>query len=210
MTRLERNQLVVENDRLAAWYVRRFVALPQTDPGHDDLVQAARLGLIEAARRYDCTRGKFSSYAVWWMNRFVNEAKRASYVIRLGRSKREIPVPGFVDPDLLDTLIADQAAVDLAIDAGRVRELVHELNDRERSLIEQRWLSFDPATLREIGERLGLSPEGARYIEECAFSKLRRLMALKLPRAARRRRRARVLRGRVPSALCRRPCSSTA
>ena len=41
MNQAERDRLVEENDRLAGWYVRRFVSLPQTDPGHDDLVQAA-------------------------------------------------------------------------------------------------------------------------------------------------------------------------
>jgi RNA polymerase primary sigma factor len=50
----------------------------------DDLIQAGNLGLIEAAKRFDVTRGfKFISYAVWWIRQHINEEIRKSKTIKL-------------------------------------------------------------------------------------------------------------------------------
>jgi len=190
MTRSERNQLVVDNDRLAGWYVRRYSLISTRNSVYDDLVQAARVGLVEAAKRYDPARGQFSTYAIWWMARFVNEAKRGAFVIRTRKSTREIAAPTLVDEAMLEQQATDEKDIDSAIDARKIRQVLDELGERERALIEQRWLTVDPVTLREFGQRQGCTREGARYIEERAFTKLRHLLGLRLSRAAWRRRKA--------------------
>lgn len=53
----------------------------------DDLVQEARLGLLKAAERYDYRRGKFGSYAFFWMRKGVLDLLR--------RREREASVPAF-------------------------------------------------------------------------------------------------------------------
>jgi RNA polymerase sigma-32 factor len=48
------------------------------------------------------------------------------------------------------------------------------LNEREREVIELRHFSDDPPTLREVGERWGVSRERARQIEAAARGKLKK------------------------------------
>ncbi len=65
------------------------------------------------------------------------------------------------------------------------------LNDREREVIMLRHLSDEPPTLREVGQRWGVSRERARQIEASARNKLKRYMLKRsrvlgdvMPRAA--------------------------
>jgi RNA polymerase sigma-32 factor len=51
------------------------------------------------------------------------------------------------------------------------------LDERARTILEQRWLSEDKATLRELADRYGVSAERIRQLEKNAISKLKTLMA---------------------------------
>jgi RNA polymerase sigma-32 factor len=59
----------------------------------------------------------------------------------------------------------------------RARKKVHDalqgLNDRERLIVVERLMSDDPVTLQELGQRLGVSKERVRQLEERACGKLR-------------------------------------
>jgi RNA polymerase sigma-32 factor len=55
---------------------------------------------------------------------------------------------------------------------ARIVEALSRLDWRERYVIEQRVMSEDPATLREIGDHLGISHERARQLELRAKRKL--------------------------------------
>lgn len=51
---------------------------------------------------------------------------------------------------------------------------IAELSPREREIIELRYLQDEPPTLREVGQRFGISRERARQIESVARERLRR------------------------------------
>lgn len=53
-------------------------------------------------------------------------------------------------------------------------EALHDLSPREREIIELRYFSEKPPTLREVGERWGVSRERARQIEAQAREKLKK------------------------------------
>lgn len=54
-----------------------------------------------------------------------------------------------------------------------VEEALAKLDRRERSIIEMRCMADEPSTLRELGERLGLSGERTRQLEGRAKKKLK-------------------------------------
>ena len=81
--------------------------------------------------------------------------------------------------DLLEQHVvppADEAMIHQAA-VERVRDALHELDDKEREIVSLRF-GFDrdgePRTLQEIGDALGLSRERIRQIEARAKEKLRR------------------------------------
>ena len=55
-------------------------------------------------------------------------------------------------------------------------EALGELSPRERTIINQRRLREDGATLEELGRELGVSKERVRQLEHRAMSKLRHSM----------------------------------
>jgi RNA polymerase sigma factor (sigma-70 family) len=77
----------------------------------------------------------------------------------------EDPMSAAVYEEILDSIAGEQ-----------LRELLRRLSDREREVIDARF-GFggrEPERLVEIGERLGISAERVRQIEERALTKLRR------------------------------------
>lgn len=60
---------------------------------------------------------------------------------------------------------------------ARLREALHEfaalLNDRERCILEQRLLTEDPLTLREIAHRYGISRQRVKQVESRLLERLR-------------------------------------
>jgi RNA polymerase sigma-32 factor len=80
------------------------------------------------------------------------------------------------DPDVIGGPVHDAVAERnernrLAAEVERTLEL---LTAQERSVIERRWLTDDPKTLREIGAALGgISRERVRQVERSALGKIR-------------------------------------
>ena len=54
-----------------------------------------------------------------------------------------------------------------------LEDALHELNERELRIVRERRLSEDGATLESLGEKLGISKERVRQIENRALQKLR-------------------------------------
>ena len=68
----------------------------------------------------------------------------------------------------------DASRAEITEQAGRaVRAAVGELDEREQMIIKARLMTEDPPTLQELGNRLGVSKERVRQLEERARLKLR-------------------------------------
>jgi RNA polymerase primary sigma factor len=204
-----KERMVCANLRLVVSVARQYAG-----PGVPflDLVQEGMLGLIRAVEKFDWRRGfRFSTYATWWIRQSVERARDGKAdAIRLpiglvrrqrqGTSTAEVPrVVASLDRRLGDG-DDDLALGDLIPDDGptpfehaeqdlrrrAVRAAVDELPVRERHVLRLRYglAGGEPEPLREVGRRLGLTPERVRQIERAALTRLRRAAHMAPLRAA--------------------------
>lgn len=202
----------------------------------EDLLNEGNIGLIEAAHRYDASKGtKFITYAIWWIRKSILKAlsehsnlvrvptyqmkkvreirdaenslrrvlgrnpKREEISERLSRtvskidqvlqfSLREVSLEERIGKDR-DKPIADYL-VDIACSSPEddlikreasvlVGDAMAHLTDQERTVVSFRFglAGGPPLTLKEIGEKMGISRERVRQIECQAKSRLRKLFA---------------------------------
>jgi RNA polymerase sigma-32 factor len=78
------------------------------------------------------------------------------------------------DQPLQDETVADD--IDKARHAAWLRQALGSLNERELSIIRERRLREEGATLESLGVRFGISKERVRQIESRAIEKLRRAL----------------------------------
>ncbi|MBI5892415.1 MAG: RNA polymerase factor sigma-32 [Deltaproteobacteria bacterium] len=89
--------------------------------------------------------------------------------------------------DMLSDASQNQEYAILALEESRINKShieysIQVLNEKERFVIENRITSDNPLTLQEIGDKLGITRERVRQIEETALKKLRkRLLQKSLP-----------------------------
>ncbi|MER7555562.1 sigma-70 family RNA polymerase sigma factor [Nocardioides sp. NPDC126508] len=142
---LETEDLVVRHlpvaRSLAARYAGRGVDV-------DDLRQAARMGLVKAARRYDPAQGAFLSYAVPMATGEMRRCFRD--LARSVRPQREAD-------DERGPLIEQVGEIDPGFDRAEARVLVGEaLSGLEETDLEVLRLRYaEGLTQAEIGERIG-------------------------------------------------------
>ena len=55
---------------------------------------------------------------------------------------------------------------------------LQQLDDRSRTILEERWLTDDKRTLHELAARYGVSAERIRQLEKNAISKLQKTMVV--------------------------------
>jgi len=67
-----RDKLITHNLRLVVWVARRYVGWKQMEL--DDLIQEGNLGLLTAAEKYNWQRGRFTTYAMWWIRQAITRA----------------------------------------------------------------------------------------------------------------------------------------
>jgi RNA polymerase sigma-32 factor len=58
-----------------------------------------------------------------------------------------------------------------------IKEIEPDLNSKEREILEKRLLAETPATLREIGEKYGITRERVRQIESRLLQKIKNQMS---------------------------------
>ncbi len=212
-------QVVEDNMGLVGKWVKRYLG---RGVSYDDLMQEGSLGLMEAASRFKSEVGKFSTYATWWIKRYLSLACR---------NKNEVTIPEYVfrsfskierarlviGPDASDAQIieycekhhpdgkvnyADAFLALRALNVGSLnlpsgegerdaignladhrRSTIHQidvgaflgtLTTREREIVSLRYglESGEGMKLQEIGDKIGLTKERVRQIEQAAMKKM--------------------------------------
>lgn len=76
-----KQRLVAGNLRLAVWAAKRA---RHRDVSFLDLIQEGNAGLLQAADRWDPDKGRFSTYAIWWVRQAIHRSITAhSRAVRL-------------------------------------------------------------------------------------------------------------------------------
>jgi RNA polymerase primary sigma factor len=204
----------------------------------EDLLNEGNIGLIEAAHRYDASKGtKFITYAIWWIRKSilkalsehsnlvrvpnyqmkkVREIRDAEASLRrsLGRapereeisqrlsksvnkidqvlqfSMREVSLDEKIGKDRdkpISDYLVDPASSSPEDDmihresSSLVGEAMSHLTEQERVVVAYRFglAGGPPLTLKEIGEKMGISRERVRQIECQAKGRLRKLFTKK-------------------------------
>lgn len=200
--RLAQNLFVLLHERVVelilSKYIRRMCGLRNIDI--QEAMQEGRLAILRAVENYDSSVGTFSNYLFWHLrscNRFNNSGDPMIWMgpLAFSRGKRiEKDETGcLIDVVGLDESIGDEdtSTVEEMIPAegqtpeeefanlqathallSAIRVATTNLTDRERFVIEKRF-GEDALTLEEVGQLLGLTREGARFVEGKALEKIR-------------------------------------
>lgn len=141
---------------------------------YEDLVQAGMLGLLDAVRRYDPTRGvPFGAYARYRVRGSMLDSIR-SYLVPEELGEDALPVDA--DGEVLgpvDTDTQEEKYYRRERDE-HLRQAMEQLPPRWREVI---WGYYgESKTLREIGEGLGVNESRACQIRRAAVERLRLLL----------------------------------
>ena len=131
-----------ENDKLV-WFV---IHKHKVRKAHqDDAAQAGRIGMMRAIEKYVPEKGAFTTYAYYWIRRYVINTISANRRFSALISDEEIPERGTSTPKRQQLSLPPI-----------------KLSRREAIAIKLRYQ--DDLTFREIAERFGISVAGAEKI----------------------------------------------
>jgi len=170
-----RNRLIKANMRLVVSVVRKFVS-----PRHsfDDLLSDGIFSLMQAVDKFDFERGfRFSTYAYRAIarNTYRMVMKRQQEAVRYSTDATEASTEGLIDERSpaadLDTWLRLRETLSL---------LINRLDRREQLIVRARYAlggHRKVKTFQAIAEKLGVSKERVRQLEQRAMSKLRTMAA---------------------------------
>lgn len=179
----EQRKLAEDNLGLADYVVRQFYKSERRGYGcgYSELLQAARLGLCRAAMKYNPRRGVlFATCAEKWIAGSVMEHLRWLAPAGTRRSNRKVDIPIVAS---LDRLVDEGDDFVECKSEKRIREFLfwddidsYLYGDIEREMVD--WLSQGRrTTLREIGERHGITASRASQRKDKFLESLRRRIA---------------------------------
>jgi RNA polymerase sigma factor (sigma-70 family) len=172
--RLIRDHLIRSNLRLAMSIVKRFVTPQQS---FDELFSDGIVILMKAVEKYDFDRGfRFSTYA------YRSIAREVFRTVTEAQTKKEQ-----LNPDVAElaveqlgnrsSMMSDQIWANLR---ELTSKMLEKLDRREQVIIRSRyaWGAHRKVqTFQHLADKLGVSKERVRYIEQRAVAKLKKMAA---------------------------------
>lgn len=155
----------------------------------DDLVQYALEGLCVAVDKYDPDSGfRFHTYAIWWVRSSLqrNVGMKESTVRKGSQHGRRAFTDLHVASFSIDALDIESPACLASQEPSQAERHEREqerarigkrlwrlrLTPREMDIVESRWMTDEPESLKVIGDRYGISRERVRQIEHALRARL--------------------------------------
>lgn len=170
-----RNKLVTSCLRWVAKIAKQYAYNPR-GLTFDELMSHGYCGLIQATQRWIPTRSRLLTYATWWIRQRMRRGAGYDYVpTEIRRGTRPM------DPEVMAQIAKDDrtSGVDKFIEADErqtkvafVRRCLVELPDQQANVIRLRYLRGSKPTKTEVGDRIRMTRERVRQIEEEAIGKL--------------------------------------
>lgn len=130
----------------------------------EDLVQEGFLGILEAEKRFDASKGiKFSTYAFYWIKKKILEAIQIE--------KRQ-----FLNSFELNEDIVSENDLVVGEIKNKENSLFHHIFEKELSPLEQKIFTLffqEQKTLSEISKELGIRRERIRQLKELILRKIK-------------------------------------
>jgi RNA polymerase primary sigma factor len=192
MDQTAREELILSNQALVLFIAKKYhiPGLPLKD-----LVQEGNIGLMKAAESFDPTKGKFGTYAFWWIKAYILKAIEESWLVHMPSWQQEANRNDKGDAPVCQIVeLEESAAAPTEEDDGPfkaasenetkqvVQRMLSGLAPRERRIICLRFGIGNGAedhTIEEIGRSVGLTPERVRQILSKALTKMRKRDAAK-------------------------------
>ena len=177
-----RNHIVQANTRLVVSIARRFKSAADA---FDEMISTGNLVLIKAVERFDYSRGfRFSTYATHSVQRELYRSSSRGWK----RQSTEV----LTAPEILLSSVVARSDLQRYEEQDRkvdyVRSLMEKvLPDREQQIVSSRFglnSNSHSQTLREIGEKMGLSKERIRQLQLRALDRLRSFAMQDIPDSA--------------------------
>lgn len=174
-----RQRLVEDNVRLVYWHVGKRLKGFHPDVV-DEAVAQCMLGLIRAAQLFDKRRKadrtgktvKFGTYAMYWVKCFFQRWTDRRVKEQATGGMQLSCVGRRDDGEQWEPASRDKGEAEAVTDHDAAARLLKWLTPRQRMVMEMRY--FECLTLSQVGDRLGVTRERVRQIEEQAKTKLRR------------------------------------
>jgi RNA polymerase sigma factor (sigma-70 family) len=165
-----KNQIVRANLRLVVSVARKHLRVGLSLM---ELVSDGNMTLMRAVESFDIHKGnRFSTYATLALMKGF--ARSVPLMLSSGKQTHRVEYLSDL-PDL-----RGQGESDRISQRDELRELLSQLEERERVVLLARFGLCDedsPATFEQVGQRLGLSKQRVRQIEQTAIAKLRAVAA---------------------------------
>lgn len=166
-----RNEIVRRNLRLVVHIVSKFHNSPFT---RDELVSEGNIGLLRATEKFDVSLGyRFSTYATHCIRRQLYQ----QFTTYMRRCQKYPNMDVEEQSQTCDPCIIDEMSI--SEETGLVRKAVRRLPERERKMVEMRYgfNGYTPMTLKQVGNKFGVSKGRVRQLVWRAVSRLREVVS---------------------------------